>query len=307
MGIVFMGTPDFAAAHLEALLEADLDVTAVYTQPDKPRGRGMHLSPSPVKEAALHAGLPVHQPANLRMPVEIARLRELAPDILAVVAYGKILPPEVLELPALGCVNIHGSLLPRHRGSAPIQWAILSGDRVTGVTSMYMDKDVDTGDMIYSRSVEIGDRETSGMLFDRLKVLGGALLVQTIRDIRAGTAPRIPQDPSKATYTTQLSKSCCPIDWNKSAFLVVRQIYGLQPWPVATAEIQGQSLRIFDGETTGRATAKPAGTLLSAGEAGLEFACGDGRTVLLTRVQPAGKKPMAAADWLRGHPVQVAP
>ena len=307
MGIVFMGTPDFAAAHLKKLLEAGLDVTAVYTQPDKPRGRGMHLTPSPVKELALQAGLPVYQPASLRTPEEIARLRDLAPDILAVVAYGKILPPEVLELPALGCINVHGSLLPRHRGSAPIQWAILSGDSVTGVTTMYMDKDVDTGDMIYTRTAEISDRETSGMLFDRLKDLGGELLVKTIRDVRAGTAPRTPQDHSKATYTTQLDKSCCPIDWNKSAFLVVRQIYGLQPWPVATADVQGQTLRIFDGETTGRTTAKPAGTLLSAGESGLEYACGDGKTVLLTRVQPAGKKPMAAADWLRGHPVQVAP
>ena len=307
MGIVFMGTPDFAAAHLKKLLEAELDVTAVYTQPDQPRGRGMPLTPSPVKELALQAGLPVYQPASLRTPEEIARLRDLAPDILAVVAYGKILPPEVLELPALGCINVHGSLLPRHRGSAPIQWAILSGDSVTGVTTMYMDKDVDTGDMIYTRTVEISDRETGGMLFDRLKDLGGELLVKTIRDVRAGTAPRTPQDHSKATYTTQLSKSCCPIDWNKSAFLVVRQIYGLQPWPVATAEVQGQTLRILDGEETGRTTVKPAGTLLSAGESGLEYACGDGKTVLLTRVQPAGKKPMAAADWLRGHPVQVAP
>lgn len=305
MRIVFMGTPDFAAAHLQKLLDTGMEVVGVYTQPDKPKGRGMQLTASPVKEVALAAGLPVFQPQTLRDTAEQVRLAALRPDLIAVVAYGKILPQAVLDLPHYGCVNVHASLLPKYRGSAPIQWAVLNGDTVTGVTTMYMDAQVDTGDMIYKRETAIGETETSGELFARLRDMGADLLVQTIENIQNGTAPRMPQNHSQASHTVQLDKSFSPIDWNKSARLVMKQVYGLQPWPVATAEIDGICLRVFAAVVTERETTKAPGTLLAAGKDGLELACGDGKTILLTEVQAPGKKRMAAADWLRGHPVRV--
>lgn len=306
MRIVFMGTPDFAAAHLQKLLDTGMEVVGVYTQPDKPKGRGMQLAASPVKEIALAAGLPVFQPQTLRDEAEQAQLAALCPDLIAVVAYGKILPRAVLDLPRYGCVNVHASLLPQYRGSAPIQWAVLNGDAITGVTTMYMDTQVDTGDMIYQRETAIGETETSGELFARLRDMGAELLVRTIEDIQAGTAPRTSQDHSRASHTVQLDKSFSPLDWSKPARLVAKQVYGLQPWPVATAEIDGVCLRVFAAAVTERETTSAPGTLLAADKAGLELACGDGKTVLLTEVQAPGKKRMAAADWLRGHPVQVA-
>ncbi len=305
MRIVFMGTPDFAAAHLQKLLDENMEVAAVYTQPDKPKGRGMHLCASPVKEVALAAGLPVYQPTTLRTEEEQQRLRELAPDLIVVVAYGKILPQAVLDIPPLGCVNVHASLLPKYRGSAPIQWAVLNGDAVTGVSTMYLALEVDSGDVIYTEETPIGEKETSGELFDRLRDMGAALLIRTVRDIAAGTAPRRAQNHAEATHTVQLDKSFCPLNFTKPARLVAKQVYGLQPWPVATTEIDGVTLRIWAADVTGNHTSRAPGTLLAADKNGLELACGDGGTVLLTQVQPSGKKRMGAADWLRGHPVRV--
>lgn len=307
MRIVFMGTPDFAEASLKKLIDEKFDVVGVFTQPDKPKGRGMELSFSPVKELALASGLPVYQPVKMRDGTAYEEIKALSPDILVVVAYGRILPDEILALPKYGAVNVHGSLLPKYRGAAPIQWAVLNGDKVTGVSTMYLASEMDTGDVIYTAETEIGEFETSGELFDRLMVMGAELLAKTLRDIEKGIAPRIPQDHSKASYVSQLDKSLSPIDWNKSPRSVVKWIYGLQPWPVATMEMEGKTYRVFAAEYTDNKTHKAPGQIVAAGEKGIEVACGDGETVLITQLQAPGKKRMAAADFLRGHPIKPAP
>ncbi len=307
MRIVFMGTPDFAEASLKKLIDEKFDVVGVFTQPDKPKGRGMELSFSPVKELAMASGLPVYQPVKMRDGTAYEEIKALSPDILVVVAYGRILPDEILALPKYGAVNVHGSLLPKYRGAAPIQWAVLNGDKVTGVSTMYLASEMDTGDVIYTAETEIGEFETSGELFDRLMVMGAQLLAKTLRDIEKGIAPRTPQDHSKASYVSQLDKSLSPIDWNKSPRSVVKWIYGLQPWPVATMEMEGKTYRVFAAEYTDNKTHKAPGQIVAAGEKGIEVACGDGETVLITQLQAPGKKRMAAADFLRGHPIKPAP
>jgi methionyl-tRNA formyltransferase len=305
MRVVFMGTPDFAAASLQKLLEEGFEVVGVFTQPDRPKGRGMELAFSPVKELALSAGLPVYQPEKMRDGTALAILQELQPDILAVVAYGRILPDELLALPKYGAVNVHGSLLPKYRGSAPIQWAVLNGDTVTGVSTMYLAHEMDTGDVIYTEETAIGEFETSGELFERLKDMGAALLVKTLRDIEAGTAPRTPQDHSKASYVKMLDKSLCPIDWNRSPRAIVKQICGLQPWPVATMELAGKTCKVFGAAYTETHTEKTPGTILKADDKGIEVACGGGESLLVTELQAPGKKRMAAGDFLRGHPLKL--
>ena len=305
MRIVFMGTPDFAEASLKKLIDEHFDVVGVFTQPDKARGRGMSVTYSPVKSLALQAGLPVFQPESMRDGTALAQLKELRPDILVVVAYGRILPDDILALPKYGAVNVHASLLPKYRGAAPIQWAVLNGDRTTGVSIMYLAHDMDSGDIIRSRETEIGEKESSGQLFDRLMVMGADLLAESLRDIEAGTAPRVPQDHSKASYVSMLDKSMSPIDWNRPARAVMKQIFGLQPWPVATMELNGMTLRVFDADYTDRRTNKAPGTILSAGQSGIEIACANGETLLITELQAPGKKRMSAADYLRGHPITI--
>jgi len=305
MRVVFMGTPDFAAASLQKLMDERYDIVGVFTQPDKPKGRGMELSVSPVKAIASAHGLPVYQPENLRDGTAFGQIKALAPDIMVVVAYGKLLPPDILALPPLGCVNVHGSLLPKYRGCAPIQWAVLNGDAVTGVSTMYLSEGMDEGDIIYTAETGIGETETSGELFDRLMVMGAELLHRTLTDIFAGTAPRTPQNAAEATYTTMLDKSMCPIDWNRSPREIMKWIYGLRPWPVATAEIAEGVFRIFAGEKTAHRTNKAPGSVVAADSAGIEFACGGGETLLVTELQAPGKKRMRAADYLLGHPLKV--
>ena len=301
MRVVFMGTPDFASASLQKLIEEGFEIAGVFTQPDKPKGRGMEMSFSPVKELALQHGLPVYQPEKMRDGTALAILKELRPDILAVVAYGRILPDEMLELPRYGAVNVHGSLLPKYRGAAPIQWAVLNGDKVTGVSTMYLAHDMDTGDVIYTEETEIGEFETSGELFDRLKEMGASLLVRTLRDIEAGTAPRTPQNHAEASYVKMLDKSICPIDWNKTPREIVKHIYGLQPWPVATMELEGKTFRVFGAAYTERRTDKAPGSIVRADEEGIAMACADGQCLLITELQAPGKKRMKASDFLRGH------
>ena len=276
MRIVFMGTPDFASASLKKLIDEKFDVVGVFTQPDKPKGRGMELCASPVKELALENGLPVFQPVKMRDGTALAQIKALEPDILVVVAYGRILPDDILAVPKYGAINVHGSLLPKYRGAAPIQWAVLNGDKITGVTTMYLASEMDTGDIIYTAETEIGEYETSGELFDRLKDMGAELLVKTLRDIDAGTAPRAPQDHSKASYVTMLDKSICPIDWNKTPREVLKHIYGLQPWPVATMELEGKTVRVFAAKYTDGKTEKVPGAVVSTDKGGLEIACADG-------------------------------
>lgn len=305
MRIVFMGTPDFAAASLKKLIDKKYDIAAVFTQPDKPRDRGMKLSYSPVKELALENNIPVYQPTKLRDGTATELIKSLDPDILVVVAYGRILPDDMLEVPKYGAINLHASLLPKYRGAAPIQWAVLNGDKITGVTTMYLASEMDTGDIIYTSETEIGEFETSGELFDRLMIMGAELLDRTLRDIEAGTAPRTPQDHSKASYVKVLDKSLSPIEWAKTPREVIKQIYGLQPWPVATAELDGKVFKIYSAEYTQNKTDKAPGSVVSAGKKGIEIACLDGETVLITELQAAGKKRMKASDYLLGHPIKV--
>lgn len=305
MRIVFMGTPDFAAASLKKLIDEKYDIAAVFTQPDKPRDRGMKLSYSPVKELALENNIPVYQPTKLRDGTATELIKSLRPDILVVVAYGRILPDDMLEVPKYGAINVHASLLPKYRGAAPIQWAVLNGDKITGVTTMYLASEMDTGDIIYTAETEIGEFETSGELFDRLMIMGAELLDRTLRDIEAGTAPRTPQDHSKASYVKMLDKSLSPIEWAKTPREVIKQIYGLQPWPVATAELDGKVFKIYSAEYTQNKTDKAPGSVVSAGKKGIEIACLDGETVLITELQAAGKKRMKASDYLLGHPIKV--
>ena len=305
MRIVFMGTPDFAAASLKKLIDKKYDIAAVFTQPDKPRDRGMKLSYSPVKELALENNIPVYQPTKLRDGTATELIKSLDPDILVVVAYGRILPDDMLEVPKYGAINVHASLLSKYRGAAPIQWAVLNGDKITGVTTMYLASEMDTGDIIYTSETEIGEFETSGELFDRLMVMGAELLDRTLRDIEAGTAPRTPQDHSKASYVKMLDKSLSPIEWAKTPREVIKQIYGLQPWPVATAELDGKVFKIYSAEYTQNKTDKAPGSVVSAGKKGIEIACLDGETVLITELQAAGKKRMKASDYVLGHPIKV--
>lgn len=305
MRVVFMGTPDFAAASLKKLIEENYEVAGVFTQPDKPKGRGMELSFSPVKELALKHGLPVFQPEKMRDGTALGILQDLKPDILVVVAYGRILPDEMLAVPQYGAVNVHGSLLPKYRGAAPIQWAVLNGDTISGVTTMYLAHDMDAGDIIYKAETEIGEFETAGELFDRLMDMGAELLIKTLRDIEAGAAPRTPQDPAEASYVKMLDKSICPIDWNKSPREIVKHIYGLQPWPVATMELEGKTFRVFGAAYTERRTDKAPGSIVRADEEGIAMACADGQCLLITELQAPGKKRMKAADFLRGHRLNV--
>ena len=305
MNIVFMGTPDFAEASLSALLHTRHVISAVFTQPDKPRGRGMQKSFSPVKELALAHDIPVYQPETFRdgRPTEL--LRSLAPDLLVVVAYGKILPGDFLKIPRFGSINVHGSLLPKYRGAAPIQWAVLNGDAVTGVSIQYMAEAMDAGDVIASRETAIGEFETSGELFDRLKGLGAELLTETIDRIEAGDVSPAAQNEAEATYTRMLDKSLCPISWDRTPREIIKHICGLDPWPVATAELGGVCFRVFGAEYTDHVTSLSPGKIVSAGKKGIEIACAGGQTVLLTEIQPAGKKRMSAGAYLLGHPLKA--
>lgn len=305
MRIVYMGTPDFSAVSLEKLLREGFDVVGVFTQPDKPKGRGMKYIPCPTKEVALQHGLPVYQPETLRDGTALSILQELCPDILTVVAYGRILPQEMLSFPKYGAINVHGSLLPKYRGSAPIQRAVLNGETVSGVSTMYLAKEMDAGDIIYQEKTDIGEYETSAELFDRLAVMGADLLVRTLQDIEAGIAPRIPQDDGQATYAPPLQKTECPIDWNRSAREIVKHICGMQTWPVATAVISGEECKIHAAVYTQTRTEKQPGSIVSAGKHGIEVACAGGETVLITQLQAPGKRRMQASDYLLGHPIQV--
>ena len=305
MRIVFMGTPDFAEESLRALLEAGEDVAAVFTQPDKPRGRGMQESFSPVKTLAVERGIPVYQPVTFKDGAATELLRTLAPELLVVVAYGRILPQTFLDVAKYGSINVHGSLLPKYRGAAPIQWAVLNGDKTTGVSVQYMAAAMDAGDVIASRETEIGEFDTAGELFDRLKTLGAELLAETVRKIASGSVIRVPQNEADATYTKMLDKNMSPIDWNKSPREIVKHICGLNPWPVATTELGGVSFRVFGAEYTDTRTALAPGKIISAGKAGIEVACGGGRSLRITEVQAAGKKRMSAAAFLLGHPMKA--
>ena len=295
MRIVFMGTPDFAVPCLQRLLEDGHEVPAVFTQPDKPVGRHAVLTPPPVKQLALSHGIPVYQPTKMRDGTVAALLRELAPDCLVVVAYGRILPQEILDVPPRGCVNIHGSLLPRYRGAAPIQWSVIRGETVTGVTSMFMDAGMDTGDIIDTLTTPIGENETAGELFERLAPLGARLLSTTLAAIADGTVTRRPQNDAEATMAPMLEKAMGRLDLTRPARELHNQVRGMNPWPGAFCTAGGKTLKIH--ETRVAAGSGAPGTLLCADP--VTVACGEGALQLMT-VQPEGKPRMAAEAWLRG-------
>lgn len=295
MRIVFMGTPDFAVPCLQRLLEDGHEVPAVFTQPDKPVGRHAVLTPPPVKQLALSHGIPVYQPTKMRDGTVAALLRELAPDCLVVVAYGRILPQEILDVPPRGCVNIHGSLLPRYRGAAPIQWSVIRGETVTGVTSMFMDAGMDTGDIIDTLTTPIGENETAGELFERLAPLGARLLSTTLAAIADGTVTRRPQNDAEATMAPMLEKAMGRLDLTRPARELHNQVRGMNPWPGAFCTVGGKTLKIH--ETRVAAGSGAPGTLLCADP--VTVACGEGALQLVT-VQPEGKPRMAAEAWLRG-------
>ena len=302
MRIVFMGTPDIAATCLKKLLEDGFDVVGVYTQPDRPKGRGMKMVFSPVKEVALERGIPVFQPENFREESTVQQLADLQPDVCAVVAYGRILPQKVLDIPAKGCVNIHASLLPQYRGSAPYQWAVLDGCRETGVTAQHMALQMDAGDVIDTEKTAIGENETAGQLLDRLAVLGAGLLSRTLKRFENGKVAGKPQEEAAVSFAPMLDKSMCPIDWNKTARQVHNHVRGLHPWPVATAELAGTKFKIHE-TVLAEGSAAP-GTILALTKTGLVVACGEG-AVEIRSLQAEGGKRMAAPDYFRGHPLEI--
>lgn len=305
MRVVFMGTPDIAATCLRRLIGEKFDLVGVYTKPDKPKNRGMKLEMSEVKKVALEAGLPVFQPATFKDDAVVEELRALQPDVIAVVAYGKILPQRVLDIPRLGCVNIHASVLPQLRGSGPVQWAILNGLDETGVTAMYMAAEMDAGDIIEIRKTPIEPYENAQSLLDRLADIGAGLLCDTLRAMEAGTVTRTPQDHAQATFAPMLTKELCPIDWSKTSRQIIDHVRGLDPWPVATTELRGTRFKIFAVRPTGKTTDKAPGTLLALTKEGLEIAVGGGQVLVITVLQADGGKRMAAPDYFRGHPIEL--
>ena len=302
MKIVFMGTPDIAATCLKQLLADGFDVAGVYTQPDRPKGRGMKMVCSPVKEVALAHDIPVFQPENFREEATVQQLRDLKPDVIAVVAYGKILPQKVLDIPSKGCINIHASILPAYRGSAPYQWAVLDGLKETGVTAMYLCREMDAGGIIDVSKTPIGPNETAGELLDRLAVLGAGLLSKTMGRLSKGSVSAVAQDESLVTYAPMLDKTMCPIDWNRTAQQVHNHVRGLHPWPVATAVLGGTLFKIH--ETVVVSGSGQPGEILELTKTGLKVACGEG-AVEIRQLQAEGGKRMSAPDYFRGHPLEI--
>lgn len=300
MRVVFMGTPDFAVPSLQSLIDRGHEVCGVFTQPDKPKGRGHKLQPPPVKIFALQNSIPVMQPPTLKDNGVQAELAALGPDVIVVVAYGKLLPTEVLGIPKMGCINVHGSLLPKYRGAAPVQWAVLNGEKTTGVTTMFMAEGLDTGDMLLKSETEIGPEETAGELFDHLKVLGAALLVETLDKLERGELVRIPQNHGEATLAPMLKKEMSALDWGRPAQAVHDWIRGLNPWPCATAMLGNARVKLLGSRVVGKDG--PAGTAFQLdGELGIY--CGQG-ALLITELQTENGKRMDGKSFLLGHPIK---
>lgn len=300
MKVLFMGTPDFAVPTLEKLCESSHQVLGVYTQPDKPVGRKQILTPPDVKVCALKNNLPVYQPATLRSDEVYEEIRAINPDVIVVVAYGKLLPVNILEIPKYGCINVHGSLLPKYRGASPIQHAVLNGDKITGVTTMYMGEGLDTGDILLKAETEIGVNETSAELFDRLSLMGADLLLETLEAVENKTVNPIVQDENLATYTKIIDKKMCLIDWTKSNAEVHNQVRGLQTWPVATSTINSKNIKIHSTllcDKNGN-----SGEIINI--APLTVACGTG-SVIINELQLEGKKRMDSKSFLMGHSLAV--
>ncbi|MBQ1284770.1 MAG: methionyl-tRNA formyltransferase [Clostridia bacterium] len=302
MKLVFMGTPDFAVPCLEELIKAGHEIVGVFTQPDKPVGRKRVMTPPPVKVCAEKNGITVYQPDSVRTEECLSLMKELNPDCVVVVAYGKIIPSDMLKLPKFGFVNVHGSLLPKYRGAAPIQWSIIDGEKKTGVTTMQMDDGIDTGDMLEVSETEIGENETAGELFDRLAEMGGKLIVSTLSKLEKGELTPIPQDHEKSNYAKIISKEMALIDFNMSAENVFNLIRGFNPWPIAYTIIGDKRLKVFAAEKIGSVNGK-AGEVVSS-DGTLTVAFGDGNGLKFTDVQLEGSKRMSATEMLKGRPIE---
>ncbi len=301
MRVVFMGTPEFAVPCLDTLLNQGHQVLGVVTQPDRPKGRGRQFACSPVKQAALAAGLPVLQPAKVREPRFLEQLRGLAPELIIVVAFGQVLPGEILDLPPLGCINVHASLLPKYRGAAPIHWAVINGEKTTGVTTMYMDRGLDTGDMLLKAELAVGPEDTVGIVHDRLALLGADLLAETLRELAAGRLRRTPQEQGESTYAPMLTREDERIDWNKQPEQLVNLIRGMNPWPGAYTTCKGKTIKVWQAQIVDYSPAPHAGQVIDVDKTQGFIVQADGGQVLLTQVQPPGGKRMDAADYVRGY------
>ena len=301
MKILFMGTTDYAVACLDAMRKAGYEAAAVCTKVDRPKNRGMKMAFSPVKEYALREDIPILQPESLKNAETAAELRALNADLFVVVAYGKLLPKEILELPRLGCVNVHGSLLPKYRGAAPIQWAVMNGEKKTGVSIMYLAEGMDSGDVIDTAELEICEGESFGSVYERMKLLGGELLARTLPLLENGSASASPQEGSEATYAPPITKEHQAIDWNWPSGKVCSRICGLDPKPGAKAVIAGTEFKMFSPQRSGATSELLPGTVVSQGKEGLGVVCGDRGVVLIRELQAPGGKRMRAADYLRGH------
>lgn len=305
MRVVFMGTPAFAVEVLRKLVEDHWNVVAAYTQPDKPKNRGMKLIPTPVKEYAATQGIPLYQPLSCREEETLAQLRTLAPDVIVVAAYGKLLPKALLDIPRIAIINVHSSLLPQYRGAAPINWAILNGDTQTGVSIQYMTEALDAGDILLSKTTAIDPEEDAAQLYDRLAVLGGVAASEALAQLRDGTASRTPQVYDEhCQYASMLSREMSPMDYSKSSQALVNQVRGLIPWPCATTDAAGVRWKVYRAHVGGKTDQAP-GTILSADQNGIAIACGDGNAIVITQLQADGGRRMAAADYLRGHPIAL--
>ena len=305
MRIVYMGTPDFAVPALEKIVSCGWDVPLVVTKPDRPASRGHKIQQCDVKKKALELGLAVESPEKVKNNPEFAaRLREIAPDFIVVAAYGKILPKEILDIPAYGCINIHGSLLPKYRGAAPIQRSVLAGDPESGVTIMYMAEECDAGDMLAQRAIPIAGK-TSEQVFDELSVLGADLLVECLPKIVSGELKGVPQDASLATHAAMIAKEEGQIDWARSAKALESHVLGMYSWPIAFTSLNGEVFKIHAAKAADRRTKVAPGTVVSSGKEGIGVACGDGGVLLLTKVQLPGKKAMDASAFLLGHTVET--
>lgn len=305
MRIVFMGTPDFAVPSLKALVEAGHDVCGVFTQPDKPKNRGMKLQPTPVKEYSLTVDIPVFQPLKMRDGEALGILKELSPELIVVAAYGRILPVDILELPPRGCINVHSSLLPKYRGSAPINWVILNGEDETGVSIQYMAEGVDTGDVIAFEKTPISLEENAQELYDRLSHMGASLVARVVADMEKGEVTAVPQDHSLACHAPMLSKELSDIDWSRTARQIHDQVRGLYPWPSAITEIDGIRCKIMKTKLCSETSGKEPGAFVQADKKGMKVACGNGEVLEILELQPDGKKRMAATAFLLGHPIKM--
>ena len=296
-----MGTPDFAVPSLEALIENGYDVVGVFCQPDRPKGRGHKLSACPVKEVAIKHDIPVFQPERIKRPEGVEMLKSCAPDLCVTAAFGQLLSQEILDIPPMGTINVHSSLLPKHRGSAPINWSVIMGDEITGVTTMFTDKGMDTGDILLMRETPIGEKENAGELSDRLAVMGAQLLIETIQALEAGTLERIPQDHEAATYEPKMDKELGRIDWSKTAREIDWLVRGTTPWPGAYTTLGDQTIKVFGLEVKdGAASGQPGEIIAADAKQGLVVSCGDHDVEMLT-IQMPGAKRMNAKDYLRGH------